>query len=107
MREYIPKRELIVTDHANARIKERMGLSKSAAGRIAKIAWEKGLKHSDCTGKLEVLLTAIFMKHKTANNLRVYAQKVFVFADGKLITVLPLHAQFRKLAEKLLKRKTA
>jgi hypothetical protein len=94
-----------VTNHAAERMGERMGLNKEAAARMAKIAWEKGLCHTDASGKLLVLFDQIYMKYETANNIRVYAQKVFVFSGETLVTVLPLHLKFRKMAEKLLRRK--
>ena len=90
MREYVPKKEIRVSSHASERIKGRMGIKRSAAHRIAMIAWDKGLTHKECTGPLEDLVTAMFSKSQTANNIRVYAQKVFLFANETLITVIPL-----------------
>ena len=36
---------IIVTKHAQQRIRERCGLNKSAVQRLAEIAYEQGLKH--------------------------------------------------------------
>lgn len=43
-----------VTEHAIQRSKERCGLNKKAAERMAEVAWEKGLTHAECTGKLKM-----------------------------------------------------
>jgi hypothetical protein len=94
-----------MTQHAVDRMGERMGIKRSASFRIAQRAWERGLKFEETSGQLLVLLNAIFMKYKTANNIRVYAQKVFVFSGETLVTVLPLHQKFRKSAEKIIRRK--
>jgi len=94
-----------ITKHARERMKERMGAGKHASDRVAKIALEKGLTHSETNGKLKSLLDGIFLKHGTANNMRIYSEKIFLFSGDTLITVLPLHQEYRKIALKLLKRK--
>ena len=41
-----------VTKHAKERLKERCGLNDKSSVRMAKIAYEKGLRHGDLTGNL-------------------------------------------------------
>jgi hypothetical protein len=96
---------VIVTKHAQERLKERMGVNKQAGDRLAKIAMEKGLTHAETNGRLKSLLDDIFLKHKTANNMRIYSEKVFLFHDEILITVLPLDQEYKRIALKLCKRK--
>ena len=43
---------MIVTKHAKQRIKQRCGVNKKSADRMAKIAYENGVKHSELTGNL-------------------------------------------------------
>lgn len=42
-----------VTKHAKERLKERCGLNDKSSERMAKIAYEKGLRHGDLTGNLK------------------------------------------------------
>lgn len=87
-----------VTEHAIQRSKERCGLNKKAAERMAEVAWEKGLTHAECTGKLKKYVTALYFVNKVANRIRIYGEKVYVFGDTKLITILPLPNEYKKLA---------
>ena len=87
-----------VTRHAKERIHERMGLGKNNTNRIADIALEKGLAHGETKGKLRKYLSSLFLTHGVGNNMRVYAEKVFVFQGNRLITVLPLPNDFKKIA---------
>ena len=51
---------MIVTKHAKQRMKQRCGLKEKSSDRIAKIAYEKGLRHSDLTGNLKKWMACIF-----------------------------------------------
>ena len=52
-----------LTEHAYLRMKERLGLNKSAADKLAKRAWKRGL-YGDCVkGRLS---TYLFSKSETA-----------------------------------------
>ena len=41
-----------ITDHAYDRMNERCGFNKRAGSRMAKLAYNKGLKHSETSGKI-------------------------------------------------------
>ena len=43
---------IVVSDHADIRIKQRMGLGHGAANKIAETAFEEGISHSETTGRL-------------------------------------------------------
>ena len=94
-----------VTEHAILRSKERCGLNRKAAERMAEVAWEKGLTHAECTGKLKKYVSALYFKNKVANRVRIYGEIVYVFGDSKLITILPLPNEYKKLASILEKKK--
>lgn len=49
---------MIVTKHAKQRMKQRCGLNDKSSERLAKIAYEKGLRHKDLTGNLKSGWTA-------------------------------------------------
>ena len=57
--------------HAKERIRERCGIKLKSTERLAKIAYEKGLTHSDVSGSLHGYLTSIYDFNGTANNIRL------------------------------------
>lgn len=85
-----------ITDHADERIKERLGLPKSARMSTAERAYTKGNTHSQARGKLKRYLDYCWLSHKNANNVRVYAQHIWFFKDNVLITVydVPKHMRY-------------
>lgn len=94
-----------LTYHAEERSKERLGLSKSSAARNAQTAFRDGLRHGELTGNLLKYADGQFLKHGTANNIRVYGDYFYIFSAEVLITVIPVPVQMRKIAAKLRKRR--
>ena len=94
-----------VTKHASERIRKRMGASKEGVDSIAEKALQKGLMRSEATGRLARYLDKLYFKERKCNNVRVYAQKVFVFNNKTLITVFGLPRQFFDAVAKALKRR--
>ena len=94
----------LVTKHAKKRIHQRLGIGKKASDRLAKEAFEKGLTRDDLTGLLRKYIDEIYLSYGTANNLRVYNQKIFIFCDNRLVTVLPLNHNYYNL-EQIMKEK--
>lgn len=92
---------MAATEHAKERGRERFSLSASSVERMAQIALEKGIKHSDTAGALKRYLDDLYLRHGTANNNRVYGEIVFVFRGSKLITFYPLPGRFKKTVAKL------
>jgi hypothetical protein len=82
--------EVIITDHANKRVKERVGLPKKAIKKYAQAAFDKGIRHSSAKGRLKRWLDSLYLERKKANNLRVLGRHVYVFNNNALITVLHL-----------------
>lgn len=95
----------IVTNHAKQRTKDRLGLSKRIANKIADKALEHGVTHAHAKGKLKSYLDKIYLSHKSANNLRVYNRKVYLFDKSVLITVLNLPNSLTNAADKLQRQK--
>lgn len=96
--------EVVTTYHAQQRTKDRLGLSKNLADKKAKQALEFGVKHSDTTGSLNKYFTSLYFKNKAANNIRVYHQKVYIFEENILITILNLPHNLCAVADKVQKR---
>lgn len=95
--------EAIVTNHAKQRTKDRLGVSKKMADKMANKALEHGITHSMAKGNLKGYLDKLYLKHKTANNLRVYNRKVYLFDRGILITIINLPNNLIKIADKIQK----
>lgn len=93
------------TKHGAKRIKERVGISKKLADKNSKIAFEKGIKHSDVTGQLKRYFDFLYFKNSTANNIRIYCGKVYIFCNEKLITVFDLPARYSRLVKNVLDKR--
>lgn|SRR5574344_2040565 len=99
-------RQAKITNHAEKRMKKRLGSGKSDYERIAQKAITNGIKHEETTGNLCKFLDKLFLSHGVGANMRVYQQKVFLFTrDFVLVTVIPLPANLIKTANKISKRK--
>ena len=94
---------MIVTKHARQRIKERCGVNKKNADRIASIAYENGLKHSELTGNLKKWVDGLYFRSQTANQIRLYGDKAYIFCNTKLVTVIQIPHNLVKEADKLRK----
>ena len=95
----------MVTKHAKDRMKQRCGLNEKSADRMAMIAYENGLRHGDLTGNLKEWADRLYFKNRSANQIRLYGDKAYIFHDTKLITVLQIPHNLVKEANKLRKRK--
>ena len=81
---------MIVTKHAKQRMKQRCGLKEKSSDRIAKIAYEKGLRHSDLTGNLKKWVDKQYFYNRRANQIRLYGDKAYIFHNQNLITVIQI-----------------
>ena len=79
------RRFMYTSDHARDRIQERCVINKASCDRIAKIAFDNGLTHAEATGQLKAYITKIFNRNESANNIRIYAEKIWIFANVELV----------------------
>lgn len=86
---------VVVTDHADERIKERLGLPKSARQTAAQRAFDKGKTRDECVGKLKRYLDLKCITHRAGNNIRIYAEHIWVFQDNTLITVYDIQKRMK------------
>lgn len=95
------------TKHGKERVKDRLGLSKSQADKVAERAWNQGLKHGECKGNLGKYIDGLhFRCGGNGNVYRVYAHHIYVFTpNGRLVTVMGLPNNLCALADKLAKAK--
>lgn len=96
---------VVITIHAEKRLKERLGLQKKALQRAADTAYDKGIKHSETTGNLNKWITKLYFQNKNANNIRLYNDKAWIFAGMNLVTVLQIPSSLKKSFEDVLSRK--
>ena len=96
---------MIVTKHAKQRMKERCGLKSKSTERMAAVAYEKGMKHGDLSGNLKKWVDSLYFKNRTANQIRLYGDKAYIFQNEKLITVLQIPQNLLKETNKLRKLK--
>ena len=87
--------EVVVTQHADDRLKERLGLPKSARQSAAQRAFDKGKLHKEAKGKLKRYLDRCWLQHRTSNNVRLYAEHIWFFADERLVTVYEIPKNMR------------
>ena len=98
--------EIVVTDHALSRLRERSGLNAKAAQKLAERSYFKGLKHSDTKGNLFKYINTVTLKSNKGSDIRIYGDKVYVFNKAelnesnkiKLVTVLQLPQNLIKLS---------
>ena len=95
-----------VTNHAARRTKERLGLSKKLSHKNAENALRYGIRHSDTSGSLNRYISALYWKHETANNVRIYCNNVYIFHGETLITIFPLPQKYRKTAARINRKTT-
>lgn len=96
----------ILTNHGSERLCKRGGLKKKSLERVANKALEKGIRHSEATGSLKKYLDKLYLTHRVANNMRVYAGKVYLFKENVLVTVLDLPSKYSKTVESVKKKRT-
>lgn len=95
-----------VTRHAKQRIHEREGLGKSATERKAQLALERGYRHSDTKGELKKWLDEQWEYKRTANGMRIYGDKLYVFAGLTLVTVLQVPPKFTRNMKAYIRRES-
>ena len=83
-----------VTNHAKRRMHSRIGITKGIAQKQALKVLRNGIKHEETLGNLHKWMDAEFLRYRTANNMRYYAGKLYIFDGEVLITVLHANQDF-------------
>ncbi len=83
--------KIAVTTHAKRRLKERCGINKGSAAKVAEKAFHEGISFQKANDELKRYISRIYLSHnKVCNNLRIYNNTVYVFDNLTLVTVFPL-----------------
>ena len=77
-----------LTKHAVSRMKERCGVTKANAPKVARRAYRTGITHANTRGELHRYLDSIYLSQKKGTNMRVFGNAVYVFKRDVLITVI-------------------
>ena len=98
----------IVSRHGDRRCRQHVGVPRKAVERTVQKALECGIDHRTATGSLQRYLAALYNRYDgNGNNIKVYGDKVYIFHDELLITVLNLPTEYQRSAISQLKRKGA
>lgn len=89
--------ETTLTEHAELRLRKRLGLNRKAAGRTAEKALADGATHSQFSGSFRRYLDKVYLQERGANNMRVHAGHLYLFAGETLITCWPLPPKYRNI----------
>lgn len=95
------------SQHGNIRIRNRCGVPKKAVKKIVDEAFNNGITHAETAGSLNRYITALYFYDQSANNIRIYGNKVFIFSGIILITVLNLPSKYKKTVDKIFKNRSA
>ena len=95
---------MTLTKHGTMRMRQRIGITKKATQRIAERAFEKGLSRNDAKGAVRKWMDETYSTHETGNNMRIYGDKLFIFNNETLITVLQVPSELSKRANALQKK---
>lgn len=87
-----------VSRHADNRARKRAGVPRSAVKRMAARAMTEGVTRLETAGSLRRYLDYLYHYDESANNIRVWSEKVWIFADQTLITVLDLPQRYKNRA---------
>jgi len=95
-----------VTKHADKRMRSRLGVPRSAVKKMASKAMSEGVTRLETHGSLRRYLDGLYYYNQTANNIRVWSEKVYIFHDNTLITVLDLPQRYKNRANNIRKEQT-
>ena len=71
-------------------MKQRCGVGKHSINRMAKKVYDFGIKHSETTGNLKKWVDRLYFYNQTANQIRLYGDKAYIFHNQILITVVQI-----------------
>jgi len=95
---------MILTNHAEERGDQRLGLNHKGLEHLAQHALEKGISASMVKGKMKKYFDFLYLSHNNvANNIRIFGEFVYIFKGEILITIINLpneHKNYKKYLKK-------
>lgn len=93
-----------LSKHASQRMKERCGLNLKSKERIAKKAFDEGIRHGQTKGRLRKWVDKLYLTNPKANNIRLYGDKAYIFCEEILVTVIQIPANLMKDFRAMIKK---
>lgn len=81
-----------VTRHAEARMHQRSGLGKKSLQRMADRAYALGTPRTELKGEIRHWVDYRYETHDACADLRVYGDKLYVFCNRRMVTLIQLPA---------------
>lgn len=91
---------MIITKHAQRRMRQRCGVGKNSVKHMAKKVYDFGMTHSDTTGNLKKWVDGLYFYNKSANQIRLYGDKAYIFHNQVLITVVQIPQNLVQFVER-------
>lgn len=89
--------ELDVSDHADLRMRKRLGIPRKAVERQAQAALAHGARHRDYAGSFRRYLDRVYLSERAAPDMRVHGGFLYLFNKGVLITCWPVPPKYRSI----------
>ena len=86
-----------ISEHAKLRMRERCNANRKEMIRLSKFAFKKGIDVAELNGDLKNhvnYMLYLSRKRNGVNKVTVYDKYVFLFDNGKMVTVLELPQRF-------------
>lgn len=77
-----------LTHHAIKRARERCRWTASAALRMARTAYQRGISVADAPEEIRLYLEGRASAHNTDDEARIYGQHIYIIEGGKCVTIL-------------------
>lgn len=89
--------------HAKKRIKERCGISKSSADRVAELALERGTERKNTKGSLRKWLDVKYSNSEADSRIVVWGDKAYVYSSQNIVvTCLQIPAAITRKMKKMM-----
>lgn len=86
-----------ITDHADLRVRKRLGLPRKAVEKKVTEALKNGATHFQFAGSFRRYLDKVYLTERAATNMRVHNGYLFLFCANDLITCWQLPAKYRSV----------
>lgn len=97
--------KVIVSRHAQERLKERCGLNKKSIQRMTEKAYTNGISRIEMNGRLHKWATSIARSGvSNATNVKLYGDKLFLFDRAILVTVIQVPPNILKDIDKMIRK---
>jgi len=98
------EKEIRCSKHAHKRLRKRCHIKADKSVEKVQEVYYYGVHRLQLKGSLRRYIDKLYFSHGEVSSLFVYKDKVYIFIDRMLITVLPLPNNFRKQAIKITKQ---